>query len=97
MNVGDVMLILGTAVTVAAAMGAAGLFVLRLVIAQDVAPVGKELAELRLTLANAINKLDEHRNRSEKGEGELHAILEDLRRIVGDHETRITVMEAKHP
>lgn len=78
-------------------MGAAGLFVLRLVIAQDIAPVGNAMGELRVTLANAIQKLDEHRQSSQKGEHELHAILEDLRRIVGDHETRISVLEVKQP
>lgn len=87
--------IVGTAVAVAGAMGAAGLFVLRLVIAQDIAPIGKEMGELRITLGNAIHKLDEHRMTSQKGEHELHAILDDLRRIVGDHETRITVLEVK--
>lgn len=87
--------IVGTAVAVAVAMGSVGLFVLRLVIAKDIAPIGGALGELKVTLANAIEKLDEHRNASEKGEHELHAILEDLRRIVGDHETRISILEVK--
>lgn len=87
--------IVGTAVAVAVAMGSAGLFVLRLVIAKDIAPIGGALGELKVTLANAIEKLDEHRQSSEKDETELHAILEDLRRIVGDHETRISILEVK--
>ncbi len=90
----DVVLILGTAVAVAASMATAGLFVLRLVISQDVSPLREELVGLRLTLKAAVEQLTALQSDARAGEKELHAIAQDLRAIVADHETRITVLEA---
>ena len=85
--------IVGTSLTVATAMAAAALFVLRLVIAKDIAPLTVTLSEVRGLLERAIADAAEQKSTSKESSGELREILTDLREIVSDHETRLTVLE----
>ena len=90
---GEVATIVATAVTVAATMAAAALFVLRLVIAKDIAPLTTALGEVRLLLKQGIEDAKEQKATAKESSNELREILTDLREIVSDHETRLTVLE----
>ena len=85
--------IVGTAVSVGVAMGAAGLFVLRAVIAKDVKPLGDAMLVLTTEVRTLTNAIAEERASRKEEREETRAILRDLEKIVQDHDTRIAVLE----
>lgn len=85
--------IVGTAVSVGVAMGAAGLFVLRAVIAKDVKPLGDAMLVLTTEVRTLTHAIAEERASRKEEREETRAILRDLEKIVGDHEARLAVLE----
>ena len=90
----DVRLIVGTAVTVGGAIAGLAGWAFRSVVAREVTPVIIELrAEAKaLTREFALYRQDKDAERTE-----TRRILNDLDKIVHDHETRITVLESPPP
>lgn len=97
---GELPVILGTAVTLATFMGGAGLFILRLVIDRDVRPIGDTMIGLRGSLDSLKETLMQQRIDATRQRDELHDAIEAIREMLshhqaqlGLHETRITVLE----
>ena len=89
--------IIGTAVAVAVAMGAVGLFVLRAVIAADIKPLGDAMLTLTGEVRALTSSIAEERTSRKEERDETRAILRDLEKIVGDHESRLAVLEQPPP
>ena len=81
--------ILGTAIAVGAAMAAAGMFVLRAVIAKDVKPLGDLMIALTGEMRALTSSIADERTTRKEERDESRAIHRDLERIVQDHETRL--------
>ncbi|WP_291165318.1 hypothetical protein [Gemmatimonas sp. UBA7669] len=91
-----VLLVLSTAVTVATAMALAGLFVIRLVVAKDLAPFGVSLAELKAILTDLVARLDEHRRVTDNNTNELHGLVDALKTTTTDLVVRVSLLEQSH-
>lgn len=85
--------IIGTAVAVGVAMAAAGLFVLRAVIAKDVKPLGDAMLVLTGEMRSLTTSMTDERAVRKEERDETRKILKDLDAIVRNHETRIAVLE----
>lgn len=86
----DVVEIVGTAVAVGATLCAGCIWFLRALIARDVTPFLTALASEAKGLADAFR---EAKANAIQERVETHRILEDLSKIVHDHDTRLTVIE----
>lgn len=90
MSAADVAVVLGTAATVAVSMAAAGKFVLRSVIREDVAPIRETMALLAQRVGTLTATL-------EKEQDGLRDNLKAINDMLANHETRITLLEQTPP
>jgi hypothetical protein len=90
----EVRVIVGTAVTVGAAIAGFALWAFKAVIAKEVTPTLIQLG----TEANALTReFAAFREAKDEERREFRQILGDLDKIVRDHELRITVLEQPTP
>ena len=86
------LMVLGTAVTVGAAIATVAVWAFRAVVAKDVTPTLVKLG----TEANALtNEFVTFRESRTEERAEMRAVLKDLDAIVRNHDTRIAVLEQR--
>jgi hypothetical protein len=95
--------VLGTAVTLASCMGAAGLFILRAVIAKDLRPLSDTMLRLTLEMQSLASTISQYRTDAKEQREEWHGTIGSIRDMLdhhqaqlGSHETRLTVIEQTH-
>ena len=100
----DVLLVLGTSVTLATGLGVAGLSMVRAVVAQDIKPISDNMVDLRATLKSLNDTLVQQRLDGAEQRNELHGALNGIRemlaahqRQLGDHDVRLAVLEDSPP
>jgi len=87
--------IISTGATVGAVIVAGGRWALRSSLAEYTRPLSDSVQSLTHEMRTLTAALSEEKATSAKSAGELREILNDLNKIVADHETRLRLVEQK--
>jgi uncharacterized coiled-coil DUF342 family protein len=90
----ELFTILGTAVTVAGAMAAAGRWALSMSIREDMQPLREAILGLKQTADQLSKELREAKVEQKEGRDELHDAVQAIRDVLANHDKRITVLES---
>ena len=86
----ELKMVVSTAVSVGVAIAAAATWAFKATIARDVTPL---MVELRMEASALTREFASYRSSKDEERRELRGILNDVDKIVQNHETRITVLE----